>query len=507
MLLDLPPEITEAIVAFLEPADIISTSLTCKDLHSLVTSSVLIAYLLDVSRACLQDNPSFPMEIQERQELLKKRNEVFFTLSPTLQRTIPVPFSSGGLYDLADCTYFLGDLSRFSLHYLRLSESDSNWITFTPLPQRHIVDFGLAINEHDMVAVITSNPSPSKEEWFDLELSLWKLSTGQHHPEAQTPNLHLKTYQGEHPLASMEICGKHLVLVVSHLPGHDNLDHVYVYDWRTGELKVDQELEVHSCTGVVVLDAETFVVTNSVGGTLNVFTIPSAPGIPLCVPLQLALPVIAEGWEILSIICRCDPNPGQGPAMRSTAPFQSSPKTALIYIEVLVRSGHIQSFVMFIQRNSLLETFHKYQHDLSSPIPYTEWGPSITNVLSIPHIHFGSWITVTSGLQFAMLMPQPHRHGDQFVILMCDFHPSTIRKVQKMIDEGLSNPVPLGLLGSPFVERDYFADKVPSLPVVAAAVTRATFPFYHGIMLNEGFIVAPLVSDRLVEKVTILHFG
>lgn len=156
---DLPTELIERILILLPPLDLLSVNLTSRFFRNVVSSSILIQYVISLKLADVEDNPRSHHSVLERRDLLKKREEAWFNLTPTAKRTVDCNFVSSGLYDLVSGIYVLGDTSRTSLHYIHLPQSSSlnpEWQIFDANDGRWIVDFGLGIEEHDLIATVTS---------------------------------------------------------------------------------------------------------------------------------------------------------------------------------------------------------------------------------------------------------------------------------------------------------------------------------------------------------------
>lgn len=169
--LDLPSEVIECILIHVHPRDLPACCLVNHFLHEVATNSIFIQYIIALYTASAVGNPNSSLSIVERRERLKVREESWYNLAPTSRHTIKCSgFSTGGLYDLSNGIYVLGDVSRTLLHYVYLSDTSSvaKWHRFDPKDSRRIVDFGLSINEHDLIAVIT---------WFVFLLLLPSLGT------------------------------------------------------------------------------------------------------------------------------------------------------------------------------------------------------------------------------------------------------------------------------------------------------------------------------------------
>lgn len=68
---------------------------------------------------------------------------------------------------------------------------------------------------------------------------LLKFSTGEPHPSARHSRLFVANSEWARPAINMEISGDNLALIVTHfLPNHLPQDRFYVYEWKTGVLKM-----------------------------------------------------------------------------------------------------------------------------------------------------------------------------------------------------------------------------------------------------------------------------
>jgi hypothetical protein len=159
-LLDLPAEILERILILLSPNDIGSCLLCNHFMHEVVQNSVQLQYIIALYKAGCEDNTRSSLSLTERCEILKRHEKLWLNCEPSFTQSIQVPFRIGGLYDLSCGLYFLGDRSRRLLSYVRLpthpSQETPKWETFSLNDHRFMVDFGVSVDEHDLIAVITS---------------------------------------------------------------------------------------------------------------------------------------------------------------------------------------------------------------------------------------------------------------------------------------------------------------------------------------------------------------
>lgn len=524
---DLPPEVVERIIVLLPPHDFVNLSLTNRFFHTIISSSVLIQYVLSLRLADLVDNPeNTSLSIAERYQFAKRREESWFNLTPTHRRTVHCPFDSSGLYDLVHGVYVLGDVTRKRLHHIRLpsaSSPDPTWRTFDPKDNRFMVDFGLNIDEWDLIAVVTSTKDSGSRDWHLLELSLWQFSTSKPHPLASVCNFRLHLFQPSAPGLSIEIVGDFLILVTSYslrasTPGDTKDDHVYVYQWKSGKLKLHQQVEQGTYSGLISLSEEAFLLPNLKTNAFEVWRIGVQDNAPTELIAKFGLPDLSQGWSIRYISCRSDPNPAgrnskPGP---EAAPFAPSPDDAIILFEVHVASiQEMHMFSLFVHRSSMLRLSEVVQQS-NDPIPFLDWGTPVTHILTIPRI--SRWITISAGQRFAMLFPIPAVNNvDASVpLLLFDFNPHTIRRVNRELardpkyNERGTMPTMMSVLNEVESPPDspYFEKPVTCSLSVAWVMSRELFDFGEGIVMDDSRVLGlqAISGDRAVKRIEILHF-
>lgn len=124
---------------------------------------------------------------------------------------------------------------------------------------------------------------------------------------------------------------------------------------------------------------------------------------------RLALPPLSEGWVYHVVSCRGDPNPmGATSKRRSTDPFQPSPDTALLLLNVYVHHErpatlnandiHVDAFTMLVPRNSILQTLMDNPKELI--LPWEKWSSKVRILSTSDDGSNSNWITTTSGLRY-----------------------------------------------------------------------------------------------------------
>ena len=260
-LLDLPNELIIQILSHLNHQDLIACQLSNSALYTAIKASVVLQLQIALSRFKAIDNLSCPLSVSERLQALKDSEDAWTFLRQDFKRRITVNFEVSGIYDLTDGVFLLGNASRTALHYIKLPSSiddDVGWkkIQLNCGPIRGegtIIDMGFCIQEHDLLAVVTTWVFriiiiPYCNDFFfgfrkpcyllhshttyDINIVLFKLSTGEPHPAAKESTIHVYNSHWDSPGIGIEIVGDHLVLILTY---HNNWmpdDLVFVYDWR-----------------------------------------------------------------------------------------------------------------------------------------------------------------------------------------------------------------------------------------------------------------------------------
>ena len=165
-LLDIPLELIVSIILYLSPHDIISCQRTCRKLYD-VCNVAALRYLVQLERSGVSDDLRPGISYPERLLLLQRREEAWENLEFRKYVQVTVPFESTGIYDLTGGAFLLG---------MRLHSIDSrptigySYITLPSLTSTEdpklkwggcrmgiqILDVGLAVHEHDLIAALTA---------------------------------------------------------------------------------------------------------------------------------------------------------------------------------------------------------------------------------------------------------------------------------------------------------------------------------------------------------------
>lgn len=157
LLLQLPPEIIVEILCHLDLPDIISCILTHSSLYAFTREFQILQYHIAMQAAAVTDNPDCQLSISDRLALLKRREDGWAQLQVHFRKKIPLNHNPSGIYDMTGGIYLLGDQNRRTLHYCVLPSSLSESTTWSRINlDCDLIDAGLAIYEHDLIAIITT---------------------------------------------------------------------------------------------------------------------------------------------------------------------------------------------------------------------------------------------------------------------------------------------------------------------------------------------------------------
>ncbi|XP_006463004.1 hypothetical protein AGABI2DRAFT_186799 [Agaricus bisporus var. bisporus H97] len=436
MLLHIPPEILTQVILLLPLKSIIVCKQVNHYIHSLISESVEIRYLVQLLLSEYVDNPHSSLSTNERLALLEKRNRSK-GIDARVRKRFKIPFVVSGIYDLTGGIYLLGGPRRKSLHYMYLPDKadfpnyeEIEWRGKEIRMEYTIIDMGLSVYENDLLAVITMCVQMTSFRYLsDIRLHFYQVSTALPHPEAQRPVISVMQVEVDwgRPTVGIEIVGNNLVLILAYSDSHHRPDdRIFIYDWKHGALKMVIQ-HTYICYNI-------FLTPHS-NGTLEYWRVPKgrsdAPSQPF---FKLALPPLCpeDNVGIDTIECRAEPSPTSG-FRYSPKPFHPDPYRAIAIFKMRIRSREFHDFLhiiqdtryffLFVHRSSLVEC-------LNRPVPYDDWGRDVCRWLPADD-YSTEWITTTSGQKCA-LFPEMGGSDSDFLlesITMLDFNQVEVARV------------------------------------------------------------------------------
>ena len=166
-LTSLPPELISCILQYLSPHDIISCRRTCRTLYNLCNDSKL-RYVVQMERCGVNDDLRPGLCYPDRLRILERREKAWEILDFQKPIQVCVPFDSTGIYDFTGGAFLLGtrlySASRrptVGYSYVSLpsfseeeNQQEVQWMGLNFGMQ--ILDVGLAVHEHDLIATLTA---------------------------------------------------------------------------------------------------------------------------------------------------------------------------------------------------------------------------------------------------------------------------------------------------------------------------------------------------------------
>ncbi|KAJ7636184.1 hypothetical protein FB45DRAFT_1001390 [Roridomyces roridus] len=544
-LLDLPPELVLACLAQLSLSDIRSCLAARNRLFSvIILTSAAIRYRFEQEHAGVVANahrsPQPPASDGLRELRAREANWLHFT--PSSRHTTPFGFPTASIYDLAADVYLVGDVADPStslcttIKYIS-TDPGSSWVRIEV--GKPIVDFGTALEEHDLIAMVTYTRHPDDAEMAALEVVLLQFSTGARHPLAAIPILHVHDVDVDRgrPAISIEIVGAVLAISVLYWmdPRRDR-DSLHLFYWQTGVRPLDPLMV--SNIGLTFLTPEILLVPSALDQMIDVFRIPqppsdddvfSGPYHPSFVR-SLHLPQLNPNKHILSFQCRGEPNPRTRLVRPTTTPFLSTPEDSIILFSVDIGDGEGRSSThMFVVSRARLAAFLASQealeaerrrrleeadddsddeYDVDTDLNWAEWGVRCARWLD--DAGAGTWargyITTTCGSRMVAIAHDAWSRPAPIRVL--DFNQ---RRVERVRDGAANSRVRVvdADAGTVPHQPHVFAEPLTSSLPYIETVSEETFP-YAAVLINNSDIIGVKLNvngDQDVGSLEVLRLG
>ncbi|KAJ7290063.1 hypothetical protein C8J57DRAFT_1114049 [Mycena rebaudengoi] len=552
-LLDLPPELILGPLLYLSSKDLSSCMRTGnRFLRDIIQNSVLIQYMLELDLAAVEENPKRlgGKSVSDRLAALRDRESAWLNFEHSTPRDISLDFDSSGIYDLTSDVYFVGDApapgaSCTGVRYIHTSPSHdggSQWTTIDAGSKRSVIDFGTALEEHDLIALVTFTRGEQNSTQMSLDIVLLNLSTGKPHELATNPIIHVDDVDAarNRPGISIEIVGENLALLLVYWDNEEtDKDAFHLYNWKLGTPKMAPLRIVN--TGVVFLTEEIILIPSAPDESLelDIFYIPpsSQPG-EVALITSLALPRIKDSFRVVSFQCRGEPNPRHRPRPAAFAP---RPEDAIIVFTFEAWSSATGNHFMFVaHRAALLALVGDPLVALTgnpTEVPWKAWS-ACTRWLDAPTLsmHF---ITNTAGQRLAAIPVDAWQTPAPIRVL--DFNPAHVAaqrilgpvttarasiRVVEADENGRGRRRPRGTLdrdgeGDVSTEADgnVSTEAEGNLSMEALELGRigSKLPYvetvsvekfsFRAVMMNDENIIGVSYGDTALERLHVLHFG
>ena len=168
-LFHLPDELLVQIIGYLRAIDIIRVQQTCLRLLSVVQSHAALQYEIELYATGMIDNPTSPLVVGDKLRCLRDKEAAWQQLDLSNPVTLPTKHNTSGIYDLTGGVLLLGERLRpdiqagtdnvFTVDLRSVFDQHEEearvklWKKISLCKQ--VIDVGLAIQEHDLIAIVT----------------------------------------------------------------------------------------------------------------------------------------------------------------------------------------------------------------------------------------------------------------------------------------------------------------------------------------------------------------
>jgi hypothetical protein len=153
----LPAEIITAILLNLSFQDVFSVSRVCHYLHNIVTNNATNQYHVQSQISGIIDNHHSTLSVSERLSILQASENAWLSTQCLGRKTMLVRHHPSGIYDLSAGVLLLGDkYIPDSFKYITLPSLGKPVTAWKTVKLKNImIDMGLCLVEHGLVAVVT----------------------------------------------------------------------------------------------------------------------------------------------------------------------------------------------------------------------------------------------------------------------------------------------------------------------------------------------------------------
>lgn len=254
-----------------------------------------------------------------------------------------------------------------------------------------ILDFGMAIEEHDLLAYVTHEFSVATPSRRRLCLVLRHHSDPlRSHKDASISRIPICLFTIGHPTANVEVAGENVAIATTILDeGATFINRIYVFNWKTGLNKTPVPLQGSSEKPVFL--REDILLSPMEDFSFFVYFIPpsSSPSSFSRLVLSLGLPKLADNQIIESMEPQCSPSPTRSSMfpknLSQERPFFNDPMAATVVFSFTIELAHSEEeeqWAMVVHRKSILDLLpsHELVGGRSTPfthVPWESWGPPV----------------------------------------------------------------------------------------------------------------------------------
>ncbi|KDR76266.1 hypothetical protein GALMADRAFT_247571 [Galerina marginata CBS 339.88] len=426
-LLSVPEDLlVQEILAHLGLSSLASCMCTCRQLHALISSSVLLNYLKELEISGMIDNSRCSrrvISLKTRLEMLRERELRWMNLDWKWRTGVdPPPLNAAGTGSVFDGGLMVAKLmdpraavtGLYTMSLPHQMDKLPRWREFD-IGQPYLP--GIVAVEEDLLACVTFEQCHTRNQRFNMNIHLLRYSTLEPHSSAISPILRVTAFWTDYgrPNVHISICGDSLAFDYRYSIRSDSC--LVIWNWKTGvtlgHLWKNQSLPR---TGLAFLTKDLLVTVDLAKASIDVIKIPQSSeslahkGATGLQPfLRLKLPVLQSlsFFEYAAANISGRPRPmasDQSRNTESTRPFLHDPLSTIlsIYFRVSIKSIFVPrgapiepylTFYLIIHRRVLLEYILQHPASVSSgqaqdknayipEVPWEDWGIENTRMFA-----------------------------------------------------------------------------------------------------------------------------
>ncbi|KAJ7619853.1 hypothetical protein DFH06DRAFT_1482875 [Mycena polygramma] len=515
---DLPTELIIKTLAELSVVDLRNCEATNnRFLSGLIRDSASLQYGVEKQLACVEDTPHSRRNnsLVERAQNLRLRQRAWLEFTYKYTRTITVDHAASELCELVSDIYFVvkggvhvSGLSN-AIKYARIqSPQDSEDIDseFAHIEiGRPVVDFAAAIEEHNLMAVVTYDI-----HMLSVDIVLLDFPTGRHHRLAIKPVIHVHDVEAflNIPHTTVDVAGDNLTLAIIYDNEAKDLNLLHIFDWKLG---IPRMAIAISHVGATFLAEDTILLPNGKGNSLDIYRVPRIG--QAAVIHSFHLPPLLPSYSVTSAICKGSPaclgaNSHATPTSpgRYTSDFEKS--LIVVSFDITVDDDDEgEQFLFVFLRNEFMDVLEDRTNRGHSFTEWSLWGPSHTRWLNMYRIGTGNFYSMSYGRRFVWISDD----GDDLQpIRILDFNPDAVNLVAGI--EGQTPTAAIHVVPRhevSFTRYHAFQSPVESTLPYVETISMEDFT-YHCVAINEDNILGFKFDESnnfAVQSIDVLQFG
>nr|GAT46594.1 predicted protein [Mycena chlorophos] len=352
LFLDIPPELLIRILLHAEAESIRICTQVCNSLRILVQGPVALRYIMALNAAGVVENLAFShAPTSERLTALELRESARARMEVSWKQSFSFSFIAN-MNELSDGFYCAGEAYEMEAYLLPLpirQNTRPKWesleliSTEEAVLSHRIIDINISVKD-DLLVAAKYTPSAG-HGGGEVSLYPYCFSTSSLHPLATGAIKVMDVPPPCLPYVALDVAGDLVVYVVL-LHGFDPSygwpladDRVFVYNWKTGDLKKEISAPPRSYLGRVFLTLDTIVLVNMLSPALEIWDLTSSDSTP---SLVLQLPPLQTDFIITEAAARCSHNPHpttpSSGSLRHDLAFAPDPDAAIIYFTFSIES-------------------------------------------------------------------------------------------------------------------------------------------------------------------------